>query len=176
MPTLYKFLALCISVLLSSCASNSLQIGTNLTLCCPGNYSEYAEYGVTTSNIPIFLRDYVVAEFDGVLEEKGLVRNDQVNDIRVELNYTHVNLSSEQQDIDPFVLMEAFTEELSYIARIDINIVETASNRPVWGGSISRIHQVTPGEYMHEDRARPAFRQAFRAVLASYPSLIGDDS
>ena len=171
-----RFLVVLFPVLLTSCVSNSMQIGTNLTLCCPGNYSEYEEYGVTTRDIPLFLRDYLVAEFESAFSEKGLTRNDRANDIRVELSYNHVNLDSGQEDINPFVRIEAITEELSYIAQINIDIVETATGRSVWGGSVSRIHQVTPGEYMHEERARPAFRQAFLAVLTSYPSLISDDS
>ena len=85
-------------------------------------------------------------------------------------------MNSQQQDIDPFIRIESISEELTYIARIEIEIVETQSNDIVWSGEISRIHHVVPGEYMHEDRARPAFRRAFRAVLARYPSLSSDDS
>ncbi len=166
------------SILLTlvACAQNATQIGNNLTLCCPGNYSEYSDYGVEVVDMPLFLRDYVVAEFDEAFQDKGLARNDQINDLRVVLRYNHINLSSEQQEIDPFVRIESLNVELNYIATIEISIFETATNDLVWGGSISRIHQVVPGEYMHEDRARPAFQQAFRSVLASYPSLVADDS
>jgi hypothetical protein len=116
------------------------------------------------------LRDYVVVEFDAAFQEKGLQRDDRINDIRVLLRYNHVNLDPEQQRIDPFIRMESITVELNYIAVLEIEIVETATNNRVWAGSISRIHQVTPGEYMHEARARPAFSGAFSEVLASYPA------
>ncbi len=159
-----------------ACAVSSGPIGTNLTLCCPGNYSEYTDYGLSTRDMPIFLRDYLVAEFDAVFQEKGLTRNDQINDVQVELTYNHVNLRSDQQQIDPFVRIESMSTELNYVAVIEISIVETATGNAVWGGSISRIHQVIPGEYMHEERARPAFRQAFRTVLSSYPALNSDNS
>lgn len=165
-----------LTLVLQACTVTSGPIGTNLTLCCPGTYSEYTEYGITTENIPLFLRDYLISEFDAAFQEKGLSRNDQINDVRVELVYNHVNLRSDQEQIDPFVRIESMSTELNYVAVIEINIVETATNNPVWGGSISRIHQVTPGEYMHEDRARPAFRQAFRSVLSSYPALDSDAS
>lgn len=82
----------------------------------------------------------------------------------------HINLSPEQQDIDPFQRIESQNVELSYVAAIDIEMVETRSNELVRAGSISRIHRVTPGEYMHEAGARPAFQQAFSTVLESYPS------
>jgi|APSaa5957512535_1039671.scaffolds.fasta_scaffold07730_4 hypothetical protein len=161
---------------LAACAQNSLQIGTNLSLCCPGTYSEYSDYALRTEDIPLFLREYVIAEFDAAFQEKGLARNDQINDLQVALRYQHISLNSQQQDIDPFIRVESITEELDYIARIEIEIIETQSDEMVWSGEISRIHQVVPGEYMHEERARPAFRQAFRAVLASYPPLSSDDS
>ena len=61
--------------------------------------------------------------------------------------------------------------ELSYIAEVEILMRETATNNLVWAGSISRIHQVSPGEYMHEEGARPEFLQAFRRVLRNYPDL-----
>ena len=174
-----KFFSLCLlslTVALTGCAQNAMQIGTNLTLCCPGTYSEYTEYGLRTENMPLFLRDYVTDEFESAFQEKGLTRNDQINDVRVVLRYDHINLNTQQQDIDPFIRVESISVQLDYIARIEIEITETSSNNVIWGGTISRIHQVTPGEYMHEDRSRPAFRQAFRSVLASYPSLLADDS
>lgn len=168
----YRSCLLIVSLLvLIGCTANTGQIGSNLSLCCPGNYSEYAAYGVSTNNIPAFLRDYLVTEFDAAFQEKGIVRNDQTNDIQVSLTYNHVNLRTDQEEIDPFVTTESIVTEISYLAVIEITMVESGSGDPVWGGSISRVHQVTPGEYMHEAGAREQFRLAFREVLASYPPL-----
>lgn len=157
-------------IVLAGCAQNGAQIGASPALCCPGDYANYATYGLETENMPLFLRDYVLAQFDAAFQAKGLLRNDRSNDLRVLLRYNHINLSPEQQNIDPFVRIEALTVELSYIAAIEIEMVETRSNELVWAGTISRIHRVTPGEYMHEERARPAFLQAFSTVLESYPA------
>ncbi len=85
------------------------------------------------------------------------------------LAYNHINLYLDQQDIDPFVRMKFLNVELSYIAQINIEIAETATREKVWGGAISRIHQVTPGKYMHEGRASPEFYKAFARVLENYP-------
>ena len=126
--------------------------------------------------MPVFLQEYVTAEFDAAFAEKGLTRNDRMNDLQILLHYDHINLSSEQESIDPFVRVEAMNVELNYVAAIDIEIRETATDDIVWAGTISRIHQVVPGEYMHEDRARPAFREAFRALLSSYPPLNANPS
>lgn len=156
---------------LTSCTQTGMQIGTNLSLCCPGDYANYNEYGLEVVNIPIFLRDYVTAEFESAFQQKGLTRNDSINDVRVVLRYNQVDLVPGQQEIDPFVRIESLNVELNYIAQIEIEIIETRSNNIVWAGSVSRIHQVTPGEYMHENRARPYFYQAFQSLLVSYPSL-----
>lgn len=156
---------------LTGCAMTGQQIGTSLELCCPGDYDDYDDYGLRVMDMPLFLRDYVVEEFDTAFQEKGLSRNDQINDLRVELEYNHINLRPDQEDINPFVRVEALTTELTYIAEIQVRMYETATNNEVWAGSISRIHQVTPGEHMHEGRARMEFQQAFRTLLENYPDL-----
>lgn len=163
------FMALLLS--LSACSQTGSAIGSHLTLCCPGDYSTYTEYALSTENMPLFLRDYVVSEFDQAMQEKGLGRNDQINDLRIVLRYNHVNLDSQTQDVNPFVRMESLNVELSYIAEMEVEMIETRSNKIVWAGTISRIHRVSPGEYMHEDRASPAFLQAFRNLLADYPTI-----
>lgn len=157
-------------VLLSACTQTGSQIGVSPTLCCPGDYASYRTYGVETDNMPLFLRDYVIAEFDAAFQQKGLVRNDRINDVRVVLRYNHINLNPDQQEIDPFVRIEALTVEINYVAAIEIKIKESRTDKLVWAGTISRIHQVTPGEYMHEERARPEFHNAFQTVLESYPA------
>jgi len=161
---------LAVLFLVSSCAQTGSQIGAAPVVCCPGNYASYARYGLETENMPLFLRDYVISEFDAAFQPKGLMRNDRSNDVRVLLRYNHINLNSDQEDIDPFVRVEALTVELNYVAAIEIEIVESRTDKLVWAGTISRIHRVSPGEYMHEERARPEFQQAFQAVLESYPA------
>ena len=171
----YRFFLLCGVLLLSSCAQNSLRIGNAVKVCCPGNYASYHSFGVTTEEIPLFMRDYVVSEFVAAFEEKGLAQNDRINDLKVELSYRHVNLNAEQQDIDPFVRQpimdgESMDVQLRYIATIDITMRETATNKVVWAGEVHRIHTVSPGEYMHTPRAMSAFRETFRDLLQHYPS------
>lgn len=156
---------------LVGCAQTGVQIGTSVDICCPGDYDDYDDYGVRVVDMPLFLREYVVAAFDKAFQEKGLGRNDQINDLRVELRYNHINLKQDQEEINPFVRMDALTTELSYVAEIQIRMFETQSANLVWGGSVRRIHHVTPGEYMHEERAAPEFVEAFRRMLASYPDL-----
>ncbi|MEQ8955957.1 MAG: DUF4136 domain-containing protein [Gammaproteobacteria bacterium] len=155
---------------LAACSQTGRQIGSNLSLCCPGDYGSYREYRLEVIDMPLFLRNYVVQEFEAAFLEKGLRRDDTFSDLRVVLRYNHINLNPEEQDINPFVRVEALNVELDYIAEIIVEMYETRSNDQVWEGSISRIHHVTPGEYMHEERARPEFLNAFRELLVNYPS------
>lgn len=126
--------------------------------------------------MPLFLRDYVANEFDIAIQEKGLNRNDQINDLRIVLRYNHVNLFPAQQDIDPFVRRGSSNVELNYIATLEVEMYETRTSELVWAGSVSRIHSVVPGEYMHEDRAGPEFQAAFRKLLNDYPAPLNETS
>lgn len=159
-----------IALTLAACASSSPQIGTHVTLCCPGNYSEYATYSLDTRDMPLFLQDYMLEEFDSAIREKGLYKADRNSDLEITLSYKHVSLDAEQQNIDPFIRMESINVELRYLAVIEINMVDRRTSQRVWAGEISRFHSVSPGEYMHEGDARPSFREAFLKVLENYPS------
>lgn len=168
---LTKVLLMALVMFLSACAQTGGQIGHSVNLCCPGDYSEYKQYRLETQDIPAFLNNYVVTEFDNVFQEKGLLRNDNRNELRVTLTYKHINLNPEQEAIDPFERRLDDDVTLRYVASVVVDMHEASTGRLVWSGQINRIHTVVPGEYMHEDRARPEFSGAFREMLASYPRL-----
>lgn len=165
-----RLLLLGATLLLAACAQTGSQIGHSIHVCCPGNYAEYREYGVELREIPAFLSDYVVAEFDRAFQEKGLSKNNNRNQLRVSLTYRHVNLNPEQENIDPFERRIEEQVVLRYEATIMVEIRESSSNRVVYAGQINHLHNVTPGEFMHEERARPEFANAFRSMLSSYPA------
>ena len=164
-----KSALLIVVLVLTGCAQSGLRIGNTVTLCCPGNYADYEAYRLQTENMPIFLRDWVVEMFDTAFQERGLERNDQINDLIVTLSYQHVNLSPETEDINPFIRQESIDVELRYIAVVNISMRETRTGEEVWAGQVSRIHTVSPGEYMHEGPARVAFLDTFRDLLSNYP-------
>lgn len=166
---LSKLFILTILLLLNACTQNPYKIASATTLCCPGDFQEYTAYKLNSNGLPLFLRAYVLEEFENAIQEKGLIRNDQINDLMITLSYKHINLTAEQEEIDPFFRQESIQVELKFIAKIIIEMHETASNNLVWAGQINRIHTVQPGEYMHDERARGEFLMAFRNMLASYP-------
>ncbi len=158
-----------IALTLAACASSSPQIGARVTLCCPGNYADYATYSLDTQDMPMFLESYMLTEFEDAVREKGLYKGDRNSDLAITLSYKHISLDAEQQEIDPFIRMESINVELRYLAVIEINMIDRRTSERVWAGEISRFHSVSPGEYMHEDDARPSFREAFLTVLENYP-------
>lgn len=164
-------LMLIAGAVLAGCASNSGQIGHTVTLCCPGDYPSYHAYGVELEEMPGFLSSYMLDEFDAAFQQKGLVRNDRINDLVVTLSYHHVNLNPEQEEIDPFERRIESEQMLRYVANIVVEMREAETGRQVWAGRINRIHTVLPGEYMHENSARHEFRDAFTRMLESYPAL-----
>lgn len=165
------FIALFFSLFLSACAHTGGRIGHGVNVCCPGDYQSYAAYDLITHEIPVFLSDYLVSEFDRAFQAKGIVRNNRLNDLTVTLSYRHVNLNPDQEQIDPFERRIVDDVVLRYSANIIVEMRETNGGELVWSGQINRIHSVLPGEYMHEEGARPAFRAAFIALLESYPPL-----
>lgn len=164
-----KTALLALVLVFTGCAQTGPRIGNSVTLCCPGNYADYEEYRLQTENMPLFLSDWVVDMFDSAFQERGLVRNDQINDLIVTLSYRHVNLDPETEDVNPFIRQESIDTELRYIATINISMRETSTGTEVWAGQVSRIHTVSPGEYMHEGQARVAFLETFRDLLVNYP-------
>jgi hypothetical protein len=162
-------MAVLLSLLAGCAGSQGMRIGNTVTLCCPGNYAAYSSYGVEAVGLPIFLREYVITAFDGAFQAKGMTRNDERSDIIVNMAYRHVSLDAEQQAIDPFIRMESINVELHYIANIDITMRERASGKEIWAGTVSRMHSVQPGEYMHEGDATGAFVETFRDLLDAYP-------
>ena len=87
------------------------------------------------------------------------------------LSYRHLNLNPEQQEIDPFERRIEEEQMLRYVANVVVEMRETDTGREVWAGHINRIHTVLPGEYMHEEGARPEIRHAFTRMLETYPAL-----
>lgn len=173
--TKLKVFAVSALLVLTGCGSYSgMQISNNVTTCCPGNYGEYTSFAIENVELPVFLREYVSEEFEQAFRELGMTRIDNSSDLIVNLAYRHVSLDAEQQEIDPLMRMESMTVELRYIANIDITMRERRTGDVVWGGTISRIHSVQPGEYMHQENASGAFLQTFRDLLSQYPSRYDD--
>ena len=52
---------------------------------------------------------------------------------------------------------------------------ETRTAGLVCARSVSRVHSIVSGEYVHEDRAGPEFQVAFRKLRAEYPANLNEE-
>jgi hypothetical protein len=103
-------------LVLSGCGTySSMQIGKEVSICCPGNYANYSSFAIENVELPVFLRGYVSEEFDQAFRELGMTRADNSSDLIVNLAYRHVSLDSEQQKIDPLTL-EGYSQYVPHAA------------------------------------------------------------
>lgn len=51
-------------------------------------------------------------------------------------------------------------------------IKDASSGKMVWSGSIQRTHTVSPGEFMHTDRASIALLDSFMELLVEFTGEI----
>ncbi|MGH1470595.1 MAG: hypothetical protein ACRBCS_05340 [Cellvibrionaceae bacterium] len=163
---------------LIGCATHSPNIGYSASQCCTkeltvADFTQLSTYAVTTQDIPSFLNDMVLEEFNKAFEEKGFKSIASDADLAVTLTYQHTNLDNRQSHIDPLTPHETMNIELHYIASILVTITKSTQSEDhtiLWTGKINRTHRVSPGEYMHDNNTRGAFLIAFRNLLKEFPN------
>lgn len=163
-------IVLCISLtVLSACQSDTSGIGYHLAICCAN--SGYKTFSTDTNNMPEFLKPLMVSNFQSVFSAKGMNPVDGPADLKVVLRY-------EQQDIsvnEPHDDFEGHLQpggKMRYLARVWVEMSDPETGKPVWSGSIQRIHDIDAGEYMHVGKASVALRIAFEKLLAGYPGQL----
>ena len=153
-------------LLIASCVSNPSGIGSTVTTCCPD--SGYETFELETYQIPSFLESLIASNLRTVLAIKGLQPVSGNGDLAVRIIYEQENLAiaARYDDFD-----ERISEggDVRFVARITVEMKDRKTNEIVYKGSIQRIHEVSPGEYMHTGRASVAMFDAFSAMLADLP-------
>jgi hypothetical protein len=156
---------LLISLILAGCASTNSGVGASSSVCCPG--IEYQTFTVSTQSVPGFLEPLLKSNLSTVLSIKGLQPVEQGADLEVTIGY-------EQDDLAIAAPRDDFDERVSeggdvrYIARIVVTMTDTSGEK-LFEGSVQRIHEVSPGEYMHTGRASAAIYAAFEEMLSEMP-------
>ena len=154
---------LLIVIFLSGCAATS-NVGSTIVTCCPGSDAE--SFTIEASRVPPFLENLLVSNLSTVLAMKGLQPVDHEADLRVLVTY-------DQEDLAIAIRQNDFDERVSeggdvrFVAKIVVEIRD-ASNQLVFDGSVQRIHEVSPGEYMHTGVASVAIFDAFQSMFAEY--------
>ena len=159
-----RMLAVAVSVLLSGCASNS--IVSYVDVCCPE--AAYTTFSVEAKNIPAFLGPIMVSNFSVALAARGLQPVESDADLLVRLSF-------EQEDLTAPRPGSGFDERISpggdvrFVARMVIEAHDTKSGELVWSGGVHRLHDVSPGEYMHTGRASIDLLDASSRALSQFP-------
>lgn len=159
--------AVLVSLLVTTgCAVQRGGITTATGVCCADPTFETFE--VVAQDIPAFLGPLMVSNFSVALAERGLAPVDSGGDVVVTLRY-------EQQDLSDPVDVDSFDERIEsggdvrFIAKMVVEMRAAGSDEIAWSGTIQRVHNIGPGEYMHTGRASLALLESFMALLESYP-------
>ncbi|NNL54897.1 MAG: hypothetical protein HKP32_07070 [Woeseia sp.] len=130
-------------------------------------------YRIEFAGMPEFLKPMLRDEISRVLAQKGLRYTE--GDADAILLMTFINdplpsatLQSGSEDNNGSMTSEVFAARFN--ARIKIEMTTRIAQERIWSGTLSRVHYVTEGDYMHEAPARDAMRRAFGELFAAYPA------
>lgn len=148
------------------CANRFNGIGTSMTSCCATE--EYATFAVQPVDLPAFLGAIVVSNFSVALAERGVQPVMGEADLKVILRY-------EQENLDEPLPHDDFDERIDdglrtrFLAKVVVEMIDAESGQIVWSGSVQRVHNVGPGDFMHTGPASISLLEAFRHLLRGYP-------
>ena len=153
-----------LAFLLSACNSPS-HVDSAITTCCAG--SGYETFSTQAENIPAFLGPLMVSNFTVAFTNTGMQPVETDPDLRVVLRYEQTNLSHPEPR-DDFEERLSTGETMRFIARIVVEMRDAKSQKIVWAGQIQRLHDVSPGDYMHTGIASISIYEAFTILLRKY--------
>jgi hypothetical protein len=170
MKKLFATILLVVGILIGGCMSANLGVGVTVSDCCYPEQLTYQSYGMTINNAPEFLKPYILDALSQAFHDKGLIRDDENHDLLATLTYQQTDLKDEL-DRDNFEGHLAPGGDFRFDATVLLEIRDLSSSKLIWSGSVSRVHDVTVGEYMHQSRGRRAIYNAITEVLADFPSV-----
>jgi hypothetical protein len=161
-------LAVCLSV--ASCGSLPT-VASSVDYCCQTGTDSIKTFRVDFEDMPEFLKPMLRDEASIVLGAKGL---DYVEgDAHAILLMKFVNRTLESGDAARDEAWETIAPGggVRFIAEVKVELKESVSRERLWSGTMSRLHNVYEGSYMHDAPARAAMRNALQIIFADYPSL-----
>lgn len=125
-------------------------------------------YSLVVENMPGFLVPIMREELVGALAAQGAVEVAGGGDVEFRLTFEQVTLLA--GDIPSSVKFEGVTapeEATRFIARAELTARVMDSATVIRVGSLSRVHTVSAGVYMHP-RSRQAIRRGFEQLLGPF--------
>ena len=159
-------LAILALLLLSGCTNSYL--GISVSPGDGGTVAPFESFEVQAEGLPAFLGPILVSNFSVAMAERGLQPVLSGGDAIARLRYVQEELNVEQ-DHDAFDERIDQGSDIRFVAKIVVEVTAAGSDEIFWSGSIQRLHNVRPGDYMHTGRASVALLEAFRNLLSDYP-------
>lgn len=149
-------------IALCGCASTAkLDVDVN-DLIRPARISSYT---VTVENMPGFLEPYFRDELIAALAARGAAEVPENGDADFVLRFGQTSLGDEPPRGDQLGDSTATEEPLRFTARVHLSVRLRGERDAMRLGSLSRVHTVAAGDYMHQ-RARGQIRRGFDQLLA----------
>lgn len=162
------------SALLSACGSQP-SVSADVRYQNADAVSDIRTYRVEFEDMPEFLKPMLRDEVSRVLAERGF-------DYTEGTAHAVLLLAFENRPLPAFTTAtgsdstDSETGSQQIAARFDARVIaelsDSVSGERLWAGTLSRLHYVTEGAYMHEEPARAAMRNAFRTVFADLPNRL----
>jgi len=155
---------LLICLVLTGCAAGGDSISAGVTQCCPD--ADASTYQLVTENLPAFLAPIVINNVHAALAAAGYQQVD-AGELVVTVRYEQDNLAMNTR-------LSGMDERVSeggdvrYVARVVIELRDRAGELR-FQGAIDRLHEVSPGEYMHTGRASLAIFDALTELFRDLP-------
>lgn len=154
-------------LLLAGCASEG-DVAHRVDFCCGPPGKPLSSYSLQLVSVPGFLTPYLSEELEAALVAKGLTHVNADPSAFVTLTYSEIYPDPEPLPQDGFADPMLSERSRRFIAMVTLDIRRADDGAEVLRGTLSRMHTVTVGEYMHQ-KARVPIREGFDQLLKPLP-------
>lgn len=162
------------NLLMAACGSTP-SLSTNVDYCCRPLVERVHSYRVEFEDMPEFLKPMLRDEASIVLATKGMDYTEGDADAILTMSYIDTPLSKDTSGDDEASGLLIGGDGMRFVAEVRVEMKNSVTQEIVSSGSMSRIHNLTTGSYMHESPARDAMRRAFAELFIDYPDPTYDD-
>ena len=162
-----QVIAAFVVLLLAGCATPG-DVSTSVNYCCGPPGKPVTSYSLKLVNVPGFLVPYLRDELEAALVAKGLTHVNADPTAFVTLTYSEIYPDPEELINDGFADPMLTQRSRRFIALVTISIQRADDGAEILRGTLSRMHTVSVGEYMH-DKAREPIREGFNQLLKPLP-------
>lgn len=165
--------ALIIAALLLAGCSTVTPMDTYVPARCHGPAAGFERYDVEFLDVPGFIRPVIESALHGALVAQGLARDQRAPDIRVVSSFFLIEREPPPAAGDPFGEPVTGGAVNRFVAHLEIDVLDAASDKTLWTGSMYRAHAIRGGETFHDARAELIIRQAFDELFVGLTTPCG---